>query len=126
MPAQPASDSFRVEDYGAPPYPELILVTTRRTLERHPRLARALVRTLTRGYKFTLAHPGRSARDLERLVTGLDPKLVRAQLTALLPAFRGPHGRVGELDPGTLRSWAAWEARFGIVPRPPDIRALFK
>jgi ABC-type nitrate/sulfonate/bicarbonate transport system substrate-binding protein len=123
---RPGFHSFRVEDYGAPAYPELVVTTTAATLRHHAGLARALVRTLTRGYEFTLAHPGRSAGDLERLVTGLDPKLVRAQLAALLPAFRGPHGRVGELDAATLRRWAAWEARFGIVAHPPDVRALFQ
>jgi NitT/TauT family transport system substrate-binding protein/putative hydroxymethylpyrimidine transport system substrate-binding protein len=122
---RPGFHSFRAEEYGAPPYPELILTATARTLREHPAVARALTRTLVEGYDFTLAHPGRSASDLERLVAGLNPKLVRTQLNALLGAFRGPRGRVGELDPGTLRRWAAWEARFGIVKAPPDVAALF-
>jgi NitT/TauT family transport system substrate-binding protein/putative hydroxymethylpyrimidine transport system substrate-binding protein len=122
---RPGFHSFRAEDYGAPPYPELILTATARTLREHRALARALTRTLVEGYDFTLAHPGRSATDLERLVPGLNPMLVRSQLNALLGAFRGPRGRVGELDPGTLRRWAAWEARFGIVKAPPDVSALF-
>jgi NitT/TauT family transport system substrate-binding protein/putative hydroxymethylpyrimidine transport system substrate-binding protein len=122
---RPGFHSFRVETYGAPAYPELVVTATAATLRHHPEAARALVRTLTRGYAFTLAHPGQSAGDLERVVAGLDPRLVRAQLDALLGAFRGPHGRIGELDPATLRSWAAWEARFAVVARPPDVRALF-
>jgi ABC-type nitrate/sulfonate/bicarbonate transport system substrate-binding protein len=122
---RPGFHSFRAEDYGAPPYPELVLTATRTMLRRVPGLARALVRTLVRGYEFTLAHPPQSAADLERLVPDLDPSLVRAQLSALLGAFAAASGRVGELDLGTLRSWAAWEARFGIVSRPPDVNALF-
>jgi NitT/TauT family transport system substrate-binding protein/putative hydroxymethylpyrimidine transport system substrate-binding protein len=122
---RPGFHSFRAEDYGAPPYPELVLTATRTMLRRVPGLARALVRTLVRGYEFTLAHPPQSAADLERLVPGVDPSLVRAQLSALLGAFAAASGRVGELDLGTLRSWAAWEARFGIVSRPPDVNALF-
>jgi NitT/TauT family transport system substrate-binding protein/putative hydroxymethylpyrimidine transport system substrate-binding protein len=122
---RPGFHSFRAEDYGAPPYPELILTATAATLHRQPALARALVRTLTQGYDFTLAHPARSATELERLVPGLDPKLVSRQLSALLRAFRGATGRVGELDSATLRSWSAWEARFGIVKAPPNVAALF-
>ena len=56
---------------------------------------------------------------------GLDPKLVAAELAALQPAFRGPGGRVGELDTALLEAWARWEARFGIVSRPPDVATMF-
>jgi putative hydroxymethylpyrimidine transport system substrate-binding protein len=117
--------SFRVDQYGAPSYPELILCATAQTVKRSPRQAAAMVRTLGHGYAFTLADPRRSAADLESLVPGLDPKLVTAQLSALLPAFRAPDGSVGELDPARLRRWTAWEARFGVVSHPPDVARTF-
>lgn len=116
---------FRVDDYGAPRYPELVVCTTRSTLRHNRALASHLVQTLVDGYGFTLNHPSRSAADLESLVPGLDHGLVSAQLTALLPAFAGPRGHVGVLDPQTLRSWAAWEARFGIVRTPPNVATGF-
>jgi ABC-type nitrate/sulfonate/bicarbonate transport system substrate-binding protein len=84
-----------------------------------------VVDALVRGYGFTLSDPARGAQDLVRSATGLDPKLVAAQLRGLLAAFRGRGGRVGVLDTGTLRAWARWEARFGIVSRPPDVGATF-
>jgi ABC-type nitrate/sulfonate/bicarbonate transport system substrate-binding protein len=123
--SRPGFHAFRVDSYGAPPYPELVLCATRASLRRDPGLARSVARALVAGYGFTLAHPAVSAAELERLVPGLDPALVRAQLGALLPAFRGPSGRVGELDPATLERWAAWEVRFGIVARRPDVAATF-
>ncbi len=122
---RPGFHDFRVEDYGAPPYPELVVCATRSTLAHDRILAADLVQTLVDGYGFTVSHPSQSAADLESLVPGLDPSLVRAQLTALLPVFTGAGGRVGVLDPRTLRGWAAWEARFGIVQRPPDVAATF-
>jgi NitT/TauT family transport system substrate-binding protein/putative hydroxymethylpyrimidine transport system substrate-binding protein len=122
---RPGFHVFRVERYGAPSYPELVLCATRRTLTRNRHLAQLVVESLVRGYDYTLLHPSRSARDLERLVTGLDPTLVSTQLNALLPAFRAADGRVGELDVATLKTWAHWEARFGIVSRPPGVGAMF-
>jgi ABC-type nitrate/sulfonate/bicarbonate transport system substrate-binding protein len=122
---RPGFHSFRVDDYGAPRYPELVLCATGAALRRDPGLARRVAQTLVDGYGFTLTHPQRSAADLEAFVPGLDPALVSAQLSALLPAFKAPDGRIGELDPATLRRWAAWEARFGIVRRPPDVAATF-
>jgi putative hydroxymethylpyrimidine transport system substrate-binding protein len=122
---RPGFHVFKVQEYGAPQYPELVLCATATSLSHDPSLARDVVRALVQGYQFTLLNPARSAADLEALVPGLDPKLVSAQLDALLPAFRGPTGQVGELDLSTLTKWAAWEARFRIVSRPPDVRAMF-
>lgn len=122
---RPGFHSFRVDDYGAPAYPELVLCATRSSLDSDPALARGVVRALVRGYSFTLRDPAASAHDLESQVPGLDSKLVAAQLAALLPAFRAPDGRVGELSEARLRAWARWEAKFGIVRRAPDVNATF-
>jgi ABC-type nitrate/sulfonate/bicarbonate transport system substrate-binding protein len=116
---------FRVDDYGAPSYPELVVCATAATVERNPGLARGVVDALVRGYEYTLSHPQSAAADLEHEVAGLDPRLVAAQLTALLPAFRAGGGRVGMLDPAGLGRWAGWEARFGIVSRPPEVARIF-
>jgi len=122
---RPGFRAFRVDDYGAPAYPELVLCATGATLRQHRALAASVVHALIRGYEFTVANPLRSARELERRVPGLDPQLVNAQLAALLPVFRGSAGRVGVLDTAVLRRWSVWEARFGIVRRPPDVQATF-
>jgi putative hydroxymethylpyrimidine transport system substrate-binding protein len=122
---RPGFHSFRVEQYGAPAYPELVLCTTGATLRREPGLARALVHALVRGYRFTLANPEGSEADLEARVPNLDPRLVAEQLTAERSAFRGPGGAVGVLDHGTLQRWAKWEASFGIVSRAPDLATMF-
>jgi ABC-type nitrate/sulfonate/bicarbonate transport system substrate-binding protein len=120
---RPGFHVYRVDQYGAPSYPELVLCATSQTLRRHPGLARHVVAALVRGYQFALSDPAASAHDLERLAPGLDPKLVSTQLNALLPAFRAP--RVGELDLASLRAWSQWEARFGIVKRPPNVATMF-
>lgn len=117
--------SFRVERYGAPAYPELVLCATRQSLRRDPGLARRVVRALVRGYEFTLSDPTQSAADLESRVQGLNPQQVKAQLSVELPVFRRTGDRVGTLGPATLTRWAQWEARFGIVRRPPDTAQMF-
>ena len=122
---RPGFRVFRVDAYGAPAYPELVVCATRSSLQRDPGLAQRLVRALVDGYQYTLAHPRASALDLERSVEGLDPALVSAELAALLPAFHAPDGHVGELDSSTLERWASWEVRFGIVRRAPDVAAAF-
>ena len=116
---------FRVDDYGAPSYPELVVCATAATLEHDPGVARGVVDSIVRGYTYTLGHPQQAAADLEHEAGGIDTKLVAAQLTALLPAFRASDGRVGVLDTASLARWAAWEARFGVVSHPPDVAQTF-
>ncbi len=122
---RPGFHVFRVERYGAPAYPELVLCATRAGLRADPGLAHAVVDALVRGYSATLADPQAAIHDLEREVPGIGTALLPAELRALLPAFRAPDGSVGDLDPPVLAAWARWEARFGIVARPPDVSAIF-
>jgi putative hydroxymethylpyrimidine transport system substrate-binding protein len=122
---RPGYHVFRVDRYGAPAYPELVLCASGALLRTNKALARDVVRALVRGYEFTLRDPQGSAADLESRVSGLDPKLVAAELSAELPVFRAPDGVVGELSPARLAAWAKWEAKFGIVRRPPAVPAMF-
>jgi putative hydroxymethylpyrimidine transport system substrate-binding protein len=121
----PGFHVFRVDQYGAPSYPELVVCATGASLRSDPGLARALVRALTTGYRQVLANPSSGERALETQVPGLDPSLVHAQLNVLLPSFDQPGGVVGALDPARLRAWAAWERRFGIVSTTPDVTRTF-
>jgi len=116
---------FRVDRYGAPSYPELVLCATRSSLRADSGLARSVVQALVRGYGATLSDRQAAEAELESRVAGLDPQLVAAELAALLPALRAPDGHVGELDPGRLRAWAKWEARFAIVHAAPDVSQMF-
>ena len=122
---RPGFHIFRVDAYGAPAYPELVLVATASALRARPGLARRVVRALTTGYEQVLANPEQGEQALRQLVPGLDTSLLNRELRGLLPAFRGPGGRVGALNPGRLQAWARWETRFGIVQRTPDVAAMF-
>jgi ABC-type nitrate/sulfonate/bicarbonate transport system substrate-binding protein len=123
--ARPGFHVFRVDTYGAPRYPELVLCALGSTVRREPKLVRAVVRALEHGYQLAISDPRAAAADLERQVSGLDRKLVAADLAALRPAFASSNGSPGLLDPAVLRAWSAWEARFGIVSRPPDVAQAF-
>jgi putative hydroxymethylpyrimidine transport system substrate-binding protein len=123
---RPGFHVFRVEDYGAPAYPELVLTAPAAELHADPALATALVHALVHGYQAVLADPARGERALESQVTGLDAAQVAAQLKVELPAFTpAGGGPVGALEPRILDRWATWEQRFGIVAHRPDVAAMF-
>ena len=114
-------NEFRVERYGAPPYPEVVLVTTRKTLERRRADIERAVRALEGGVEATLRDPGAAAREIARASGGTDLPLVRAQLAALRPVVTPPL----RLDRAVLEKWADFDARIGIVEKRPDVGQAF-
>ncbi len=114
---------FRVDDYGAPRYPELVLVTTSKTLNEEPTLVHEVVDATARGYSLATSDPNRGLDDLLAADPSLDRADQAAELRALesANAFRDP----GKFDWPALRSWARWEARHGIVDQPPPVSGTF-
>lgn len=122
---RPGIREFRVDDYGAPAYPELVLTVTRRTLRERPQVVRATIRALQRGYAETQADPESAVSAMLDREPGLDRAVLAAQLDAVGPAFTAGARTYGELRPDALRRWAAWDERFGILAKPLDVRAAF-
>jgi putative hydroxymethylpyrimidine transport system substrate-binding protein len=112
---------FRVDDYGAPPYPEVVLITSRRTLEQHRDRVRAALAAINAGLQDTLAHPGEAAQVIARAAESKDVGLVAAELKAVRPVF----ARGLRLDPQVIDRWAAFDARIGIVDQRPDTKQAF-
>jgi len=116
------TNEFRVEDYGAPPYPEVVLVTARRTLERdRAKLERALA-AIRRGVATTRARPDEAVAKIATAAETDDTRLVRAQLDAVSPLF------AGDLKAGrqVLDRWADFDARIGLVKARPDVSKAFE
>jgi len=122
---RPGMREFRVDDYGAPAYPELVLTTTRVVLQDEPNLVRGAVAAIARGYTEVLSDPESAVSTLVGAASGLDRAGVLRELDAVSPAFMAGARRFGELDPARLRAWARWEQRFGIVKRLPDVARAF-
>ena len=112
---------FRVDDYGAPSYPELVLVTTGEQLASDRDRIAAIVAGLRQGYASASADPEAALDDLLTAVPGLDRESLSAQLDALGDAFDPPL----RLDRRALEAWARYAVRYGIVDRRPDVAAAF-
>jgi NitT/TauT family transport system substrate-binding protein/putative hydroxymethylpyrimidine transport system substrate-binding protein len=112
---------FRVEDYGAPPYPEVVLMTSRKTLEQHrDRLERTLA-AINAGLQDTLANPETATSVIAKAAESRDTGLIRAQLDAVAPVF----ARGLRFDPAIVNQWADFDARIGIVKQRPDVQRAF-
>jgi len=111
---------FKVDRYGAPPYPELILTTSRQILDEDPGMVQAVVDATRRGYEFTAQQPDKALDDLLAANPSLDRADQEAQLTALLPDLHP-----APFDPAVLRAWSSWDVAHGLLERPVDIAAAF-
>jgi putative hydroxymethylpyrimidine transport system substrate-binding protein len=111
---------FRVDDYGAPRYPEVVLFTTRETLRERPQVVDAVVAAVKDGTEDVLRDPESAVREIAR-VGNSDEALVRAQLEAVAPALSPPL----VLRRRALEGWAEFDVRFGILERRPDVEKAF-
>jgi NitT/TauT family transport system substrate-binding protein/putative hydroxymethylpyrimidine transport system substrate-binding protein len=111
---------FRVDDFGAPRYPEVVLVTTRETLDQRRAMIQGAVEALKDGTESVLSDPEPAVADIAR-AGGADEELVQAQLRAVSPILRPPL----KLSRAALERWADFDKRFGILKRRPDVERAF-
>jgi len=113
---------FKVDRFGAPPYPELVLCTSEKLLKSDPDLVDAVVSATGRGYQLTEAHPDQALGDLlaANKSLGLDRAEQEAQLKVLLPAL---HPK--PFDTKVLDEWAAWDLQHHLLEEPLDVETAF-
>jgi NitT/TauT family transport system substrate-binding protein/putative hydroxymethylpyrimidine transport system substrate-binding protein len=106
---------FRVDQFGAPRYPELLLVAK----AGNEQLGGRLTAALNRGYQNVLGpQPQKALDDLLAQVPGLDRSAQLAELQALTSsrAFSlGNATATSELAHGSIERWHAWAVRAGLL-----------
>jgi NitT/TauT family transport system substrate-binding protein/putative hydroxymethylpyrimidine transport system substrate-binding protein len=105
---------FRVDQFGAPRYPELVLVAKAGDEQLGARLTAAL----TRGYEVLGRDPQKALDDLFDQVPGLDRSAQQAQLESLTSARAFALGHsvaTPHLEPASVERWHAWAAHAGLL-----------
>jgi NitT/TauT family transport system substrate-binding protein/putative hydroxymethylpyrimidine transport system substrate-binding protein len=101
---------FKVDRYGAPPYPELVLAVSSHTWETQKPLVEEVLHATKHGYEFTTENPDRALDDLLAADRALDRSEQEAQLQALLPDLEPQ-----PFDKAVLEHWAAWGDANGLL-----------
>ncbi len=112
--------TFKVDRYGAPPYPELVLTASRRTIEGEPELVDSVVAATRRGYDFTVEEPQQALGALLAADPSLDRAEQEAQLDGLLADLKPE-----PLDLAVLREWAVWDLEHNLLAEPLQIPKSF-
>jgi len=111
---------FKVNDFGAPPYPELVLTTSEKLLKSDPELVDAVVSATRRGYAFAEKQPKAALDDLLADNKELERADQEAQMKVLLPVMK-PR----PFDMNVLEEWAAWDLRHGLLEKPLAVQQAF-
>jgi NitT/TauT family transport system substrate-binding protein/putative hydroxymethylpyrimidine transport system substrate-binding protein len=101
---------FKVDRYGAPPYPELVLAVSIHTWETRKPLVEKVLLATKHGYEFTATHPSQALDDLLAADPALDRGEQQAQLQALLPDLKP-----APFDEAVLKRWATWAGENGLL-----------
>ena len=107
---------FRVGDFAAEPFPELVVVTTAELADEDPDLVTAMQAGLQRGYELAAEDPYAALGDLVGAVEGLEGGAQGAQMDALVEADAFSAGvEPGALDPGRFENWEQFARANGIA-----------
>jgi len=112
---------FKLGDYGAPGYPELVLTASRQTLDEDPELVDSAIEATEQGYALAVEDPAAALEALLAANPGLDAGDQGAQLRAL-----GKEIAPRPFDPRVLEEWVAWDLEHGLLQRPLDVEDAFE
>jgi len=129
---------FRVDELGAPRYPELVLTASGSELDagapQPDSILCGLLEGLESGYGEIEEDPSAAIEDLVAQVPEADAESQRAQLAELVAADafspEGDRSATAALDPSAVRAWLRWAEAEGVLPRseagPQDVLGGFR
>lgn len=112
---------FRIERYGAPVYPEVVLVALRSTLARRRTAIVHALAAIAQGAREAVADPALATSVIAAAAGSGDRKLIAAQMAALGPALLPAL----TLHAGVLERFSAFETRTGLIAAPLKIAGGF-
>jgi len=115
-----ATHEFRVDSYGAPRYPELVLVVRHQDLLSDSKLVHDTLSALEDGTRDALRDRPAAVKEVTAAAQA-KPDLIAAELDAIAPALSPPI----KLNPQALAGWASFDFRFGILNHVPLVREAF-
>jgi putative hydroxymethylpyrimidine transport system substrate-binding protein len=113
--AHKSATVMRLNDYGVPPYPELIIFAREDFLAREPATARGFLRAVARGYDDAIAKPDVACAAMAARVEGETTEGLKPYLEALSPVLRADAPAFGRLNLSVLRDYLAWTKEIGVL-----------
>jgi len=106
---------MRLDDYGAPPYPELVVFAREDFLAREPGTVRGFLRAVSRGYDDAVSKPDVACAAMSGQVEGETTEGLKPYLESLIPVFKADAPEFGWLNLSVLKDYADWTKEIGVL-----------
>jgi putative hydroxymethylpyrimidine transport system substrate-binding protein len=113
--AQEPTKVFKLDEFGAPAYPELVVFTRNDTVRDNPALICAFTKATVEGYTQATANPDQALQNLTEQAEGLALADAKAQYEALKPIYQADKPVYGTLDLKVLADYLAWAKQADIL-----------
>jgi len=99
---------FKLDEFGAPAYPELVAFTRNDTISSNPALICAFTKATVDGYTSATANPDQALDNLTKQAEGLALSDAKAQFEALKPVYQADAPVYGALNLAVLGEYLTW------------------
>jgi putative hydroxymethylpyrimidine transport system substrate-binding protein len=106
---------MRLNDFGAPPYPELVVFAREDFLAKQPDTVRGFLRAVSRGYEDTIAKPDAACAAMAARVEGETIAGLQPYLQAVTPVFRADAPSFGHINLSVLKDYLNWIREIGVL-----------
>jgi putative hydroxymethylpyrimidine transport system substrate-binding protein len=116
---------LKVDDWGVPPYYELVIVASEGTVAGRGDLIERFLRATRRGYEDAIADPAAALAALQRASPDLDVAVEEQGIALLIPVWSGPGVPFGTQTAERWDDYAAWMAGHHLIPANLDVAAAW-
>jgi len=113
---------FELEKWGIPDYDELIFLTSRKTMQKHPAAMSAFARAIDRGIAYVRANPENALKDYFKAIPEADPRTESAAFELTLPFYASSQ----RLEPKRWQQFAEFAFRYGLIEKKVDIARILR
>lgn len=120
------TEMLRVDDWGVPPYYELVIAASEETVAGRPDLAERFLRAVRRGYEDAIADPAAAIAALQAASPDLNVPVEEEGIALLIPVWTANNVPFGTQTAERWDAYAAWMTERGLIPPGLDVSAAWR
>ena len=120
------TEFLRVDDWGVPPYYELVITASEATVADRSDPVERFLRATRRGYEDAIADPAAAIATLQAASPDLNVAVEEAGIALLAPAWTAGDVPFGTQTAERWQDYAAWMAERGLIPPDLDLAAAWR
>jgi putative hydroxymethylpyrimidine transport system substrate-binding protein len=106
---------IRLENFGFPKFPEIVLFCREDLLKKNPDLVRKFLAASSKGMAWAYANEDAALNGLSTHVEGMKPAELRTYFDALKPVFTGDNPAYGYMDVPGIQTYSEWATKIKLL-----------